>query len=205
MCTNDSDSLKALKKIIYSPDYEDIKLGVAILKRFQYTILDYCFILDMEQKIREAPFYISKYPVSDGFIQKVMKKQSLTYYDYENFISRLNDETGKHFFIPTVEQWEFGVQSSNIWRVENCNTLKNNNAIPAESNISCDRKTQSQGGLFDMSGNLGELCRSSDEKSDVCYIKGGSYKSARIRCRIDYTDVKFKHIPLKNVGLRLCL
>ena len=56
-----------------------------------------------------------------------------------------------------------------------------------------------------MSGNNGELYQSSNEKSDVYYPKGGSYKSPRIRLRTDHTDVKFKNNPWKYVGHRLGL
>ena len=191
------------KDLIFDGKFNDIIFAFGILKYRQCDIIDICSVFDMEQT-KKCSFYISKYPVSNSFILQYIDKQFLTYYDYECFISKLNEETGMHFFIPTVEQWEFGVLSSNIWSVKNSNTL-DEKTVHAESNNSYVDKTQSQRGFYDMSGNLGELCRSSDEKSDVCYIKGGSYKSARIRCRIDYTDVKFKHIPLKNVGLRLCL
>lgn len=180
----DFNLLKKIKKVVQdSCNCDDIKLMFLTLKINRCNILEYCYILDMEQTIREPSFYISKYPVSDCFIKQFIEKkeQPLSYYDYEDFISKLNDATGIQFLIPKVEQGEFGVQS-----------------IHTKTNI-C------QGLLYDKSGNIGELYRSSEMNSDVCYIKDGTYKSVLNRLQTDYTDVKFKHIPLKNVGIRLCL
>ena len=84
--------------------------------------------------------------------------------DCQDFISKLNELTGRHFRLPSEAEWEFAARGGNkthgfpyagsnniddvAWWIENCDSMTH----------PVGQKKPNELGLYDMSGNVSELC-----------------------------------------------
>ena len=99
------------------------------------------------------PSYFSKggkYPV-----------ENVSWYDIQEFIRRLNSLTGKNFRLPTEAEWEFAARGGNKSR--GYKYAGSNNAdfvawYSVNSTHQVAQKSSNELGLYDMSGNVWELC-----------------------------------------------
>jgi len=150
---------------------------------------------------------------------------NISWYNCQNFISKLNELTGRKFRLPTEAEWEYAARGGSLSR--NYGYSGSNDSRTAMWFVdNADMKPQdvktkkaNELGLYDMSGNVWEWCfdRAADytteaqvdpvgpAESDYRILRGGSAASRWDACRI--TNRSF--MPAKNVkgtfGMRLAL
>ena len=182
-------------------------------------------------------YYIGKCEVTQELWEAVMGSnpshfkgaqkpvESVSWYDCQEFVSRLNRLTGRTFRLPTEAEWEYAARGGNkslhykysgsgnigkvAWYTENS----------GNSTHAVGTKTANELGIYDMSGNVWEWCSDwygsysagaqtnpqGPSSGSRRVLRGGSwYRSAR-NCRVSdrgSIDPSFSSI---HYGLRLVL
>ena len=149
----------------------------------------------------------------------------ITWDDCQEFITKLNELTGKKFRLPTEAEWEYAARGGNKskgYKYSGSNTI-NDVAWYKDNSKSLIQavatKAPNELGIYDMSGNVEEWCSdrfgkySSDSQSNpigpdsgsyrVC--RGGCYGDAAQYCRVSYRDLYNPASNSYHLGLRLCL
>ncbi|MDD6900411.1 MAG: SUMF1/EgtB/PvdO family nonheme iron enzyme [bacterium] len=150
---------------------------------------------------------------------------NVTWEDCQEFITKLNELTGKKFRLPTEAEWEYAARGGNKsqgYKYSGSNTINDvawysSNSGRGLQNVAT--KSPNELGIYDMSGNALEWCSdwfgsySSDSQSNpigpdsgsyrVC--RGGSYGDDAKYCRVSYRDLYNPASNSFHLGLRLCL
>lgn len=190
--------------------------------------------------VKLADFYIGKYEVTQTIWRLVMGSDTLSTSDcpfcpvydvkpiyIDEFISKLNSLTGKHYRLPTEAEWEYaatgGVKSKG-YKYAGGNDF---NEV-AWNVLNSDMKTHAVGqkkpnelGLYDMSGNVWEICSDwylrnyykispSDapcqtKKTSFRLMRGGSWRSGEQRCQTPARNRDIRDHHISNSGFRLVL
>ena len=145
--------------------------------------------------------------------------------DCQRFISRLNSLTGQHFHLPTEAQWEYaarGGSKSRGYKYSGSNDLgsvawyRDNSSSTTHP---VKTKSPNELGLYDMSGNVDELCQdwfgyySSGSQTNPTgassgsnrVSRGGSWNDDARFCRVSYRYGSTPSSRSFNLGLRLAL
>ena len=152
--------------------------------------------------------------------------ENITWYDCQDFISKLNTLTGKEFSLPTEAQWEYaarGGRYSQGYKYSGSNITDEvawHDSNSKDSTHPVASKMPNELGLYDMSGNVWEWCNdyyeayaskpqvdpTGPETGSKKVMRGGSYFSTsdygRVSNRFSPPSLLFKAHPL---GLRLIL
>ncbi len=190
-------------------------------------------------------FYISNAEVSQGLWEAVMGETPndendlqwekeygkgdnypayrISYNDALNFISKLNEYTGLSFTLPTEAQWEYAARGG----VENQSTIYSgsndvNNVAWTTNNADASKeiKTKSPNalGLYDMSGNVWEMCLdwyidyTEESVTDpLCeeygegykVFRGGSWNNVSNQARVSCRYKQGVHYRDYQTGIRL--
>ena len=185
-----------------------------------------------------SSYRIGKYEVTQDLWEAVMGSnpsqfkgsrrpvELVSWGDCQEFIRKLNSLTGQNFKLPTEAQWEFaarGGNSSNGYKYSGSNYIDN---VAWYDGNSGDRthdvgtKSPNELGIYDMSGNVYELCSdwhgsygSSSVTNPVGPSSGPTYREGRGGSWVDTAGKsrvsnrgRFIHYGHSvNCGLRLCL
>ena len=153
--------------------------------------------------------------------------------DCQEFITKLNQMTGATFRLPTEAEWEFAVKGGNksqgytyaggntlndvAWNRDNSQSLGRNH--PDYGTHAVATKAPNELGLYDMSGNVWELCQdwygsySSSAQTDptgptsgsLRVLRGGSWDSDAANCRVADRGWTYATYRSGNLGFRLGL
>ena len=151
--------------------------------------------------------------------------EKVSWYDCHEFIRRLTDSTGCHFRLPTEAEWEFAARGGN--NSSGCRYAGSNNLDEvAWYGANSHRRTNPVGvkrpnelGLYDMNGNVFEWCQdgygpyssapqtnpSGPADAPFRVLRGGSWISLALYCRIPKRDANTPDFSFGNIGLRLAL
>ena len=151
--------------------------------------------------------------------------ESISWFDCQSFIERLNAKTGKHFRLPTEAEWEFAARggdknkgykysgSNNIDEVAWCHDNS------GEGTYDVATKQPNELGIYDMSGNVWEWCqdwydsyRNTSQTNPTGanrgydrVFRGGSWDDFDMDCRSSNRNYDSPDYSCYNLGLRLVL
>lgn len=183
-------------------------------------------------------YYIGKYEVTQAQWQEVMWEnpsrfsgcdqcpvERVSWIDIQEFLRRLNARTGLNYRLPTEAEWEFAARGGNNsqgyqyagsdnlvsvgWYSDNAN--KKTNPV--------GQKAPNELGLYDMSGNVYEMCQdfggpysSSVQKNPIGPStgshrigRGGSWLDDSQRSRVTYRANSLPHNSHSTMGFRLVM
>jgi len=169
-------------------------------------------------------FFIGKYEVTQAQWREIMGSnlssnrgdnhpvENVSWKDAQEFISLLNQKTGRKYRLPSEAEWEFagkgGIQSkgfiysgSNIiddvaWYHENSNG----------SSQPVGTKAPNELGIYDMSGNVVEWCN--DCNTSECtgrILRGGGWLNPSERCLLDSRQSQGPDYRYSNIGFRVAV
>ena len=180
-------------------------------------------------------FYICKYEVTQAEWKAVMGENpskfkgdnlpvvSVSWFDCQEFIRKLNELTGKNFRLPTEAEWEYAARGgrrsygakyagdNDIDNVAWYDRNSNNTTHPVGT------KRANELGLYDMTGNVWEWCQdwygsysSSAQTNPIgpstgsCRVnRGGGWGGTARGCRVSYRNNGPPSLTYNVVGLRL--
>jgi sulfatase modifying factor 1 len=182
-------------------------------------------------EVNVQAFKIGKYEVTQlqwrlvmGYDQSTFSNcddcpvETISWKDIQNFIKKLNLETGKKYRLPTEAEWEFaakgGVKSkgytfsggNNIsevaWYYENSDSTIHKVGLKQPNEL----------GIYDMTGNVWESCSDraqyylNDKRGDkLRMLRGGSWKSAQDISFPWYRDYDNIKVGRPSSGFRLAM
>lgn len=175
-------------------------------------------------QVKLSNYYIGKYEVTQELWLAVMGRnpsrnqgdmkrpvEMVNWYDCQEFITKLNQLTGKQFRLPTEAEWEFAARGGNFsqgYKYSGSNTFEDvawNNATPH----SVGSKYPNELGLYDMSGNVREWCQDwfgKYSRGAQTNPTGPSSGSSRVDRSGDGTAIRDAYGPMNRlayIGLRL--
>jgi len=188
-----------------------------------------------------STFYISKFEVTQAQWKAVMEINPshdygvhdncpvyyVNWYEVQEFITKLNEQTGQTYRLPTEAEWEYaaggGVINRTIWfGTKDVSTLRNYAWYSLNSNSKTHFVGQKQPnyiGLYDMSGNVWEWCSdwygeypqerqnnpTGATNGTLKMIRGGGFNENSDRCRITERTAVLPEFRNGNLGFRLVL
>jgi formylglycine-generating enzyme required for sulfatase activity len=182
-------------------------------------------------QVTVSSFNIGKYEVTQAQWVAVMGKNpsrirgnnlpvhSINWYDAQEFISKLNELTGKQYRLPTEAEWEFAARGGNKsqgYKYSGSNTVTEV-ATPATKLYRVGSLQPNELGIYNMSGNVAEWCSdwfefySSDAKtnpqgpstSDRRVVRGGGINDKAQSFRVSSRFPKPPDRRFQDDGLRL--
>lgn len=190
------------------------------------------------RKVDMSTFYIGRYEVTLRQWDAVMRHttdgssknadfpvHNITWDDVERFIDRLNEETGREYRLPTEAEWEYAARGGRhaekyaysggkqpepvAWFAENSNRTVHRVGGLQPNAL----------GLYDMSGNVWELCSDyygpydtldvkdpqGPERGVYHVMRGGSCNSSPQSCRVTFRQDNSLMSGDAVVGFRLVL
>jgi formylglycine-generating enzyme len=183
-----------------------------------------------------SSYYIGKYEVTQAQWMTVMGSnpshfqgcdecpvESVSWDDVQEFLSRLNQLTGKNFRLPTEAEWEFAARGGSIGSPSLFAGGNDLDSVAWNEYNSGDRmhpvglKAPNELGLYDMSGNVWEWCNDwfgdydSTAKTNprgpskgICRLtRGGSWYHDALHCRISLRECGPPDLRGYFLGFRL--
>ena len=154
--------------------------------------------------------------------------ESVSWYDCQAFIAKLNEMTGRQFRLPTEAEWEFAARGGRVsqgYKYSGSNTIDSvawyyeNSGSVAQSTKPTATKDHNEMGLYDMSGNVWEWCQdwyggySSEPQTNPTgplsgtsrVIRGGCHSNDAEYCRVSFRSRTKPTNAYNYLGLRLVL
>lgn len=163
-----------------------------------------------------------------SFIENMRPVEYVSYVEILEFISILNHVSGKSYRLPTEAEWEFaakgGADTTTIWSGTSiADSLANFGWFSSESNGQTHvvaTKRPNKLGLYDMSGNVWELCSDHYESytstaqtnptgpvstQDMYVIRGGAWNSPGSLCTKSSRSFNYSNDKKYTAGFRLAM
>ena len=208
----EADSLKTL--------YGDFGLSFAsnITIKQKNTVLE---ILDGMSMIKDKTLWISQfeftvgqwYGVLDESYDESLKNMPMTNVSYGEvymFISNLQDMTNVEFELPCIEEWEYaarGGEENTLYSgsddVEKVAWYKDNSGGRAHPCDGMQGKEPNMFDIYDMSGNVNELCNTPFDNHGRYTICGGNYDSPASEVTVSSREGFSPDERSEKVGFRL--
>lgn len=151
--------------------------------------------IDEHDEVISLSYFIGKFPVTQELWFEVMKEHSnnkylgkykpvdeVTFEECMVFIKKLNELTGIPFELPTEAQWEYAAKGANLSKGYTLSGSNNPNDVMGKNEIDDGYQTvtydiglfkPNEIGLYDMTNNLSEWCKSKVLKGGLLGYEGG--------------------------------
>ena len=151
----------------------------------------------------------------------------MSWNDCQEFITKLNEATGKTFRLPTEAEWEFAARGGNKSQGYKFSGSNNDDDVAWYDSNSGGKthpvasKAPNELGIYDMSGNLFEWCNdwynssyyssspkvnpTGPESGTMRVMRGGDWSSAYLQHRVAFRDRWLPDQSNFKWGFRLCL
>jgi formylglycine-generating enzyme required for sulfatase activity len=195
-------------------------------------------------KVAVWDFQISKYEVMRGLWSQIMSKplgdecedcpiSGVSYEDAQEFITKLNQRTGKAFRLPTEAEWEYAAKGGREGHKSAEMYSGGHDIGPVSWFVgNGDKKTHPVGekspnrlGIYDMTGNVQEWCLDAYDKDfyddkpkevsmnpvkkgnskSARVIRGGSFNANPLDCTVTTRNSAAGGMQFPNTGFRLVL
>jgi len=185
-------------------------------------------------------YMIGKYEVSQTFWQFIMGNnpsgfkgcdscpvEDVTWRQVQEFLRRLNKKTGRQYRLPTEAEWEYaasGGSQSKGYKFSGSNDPSEVGWIKSNADKKthpCGLKKPNELGIYDMCGNVWELCSdwygkkyykkslsSGPQNTHLALfhvVRGGSWRSGPERCYNSARNLNIKDHHIQNGGFRLVM
>ena len=182
-------------------------------------------------------YYMGKYEVTQALWQAVMGSnpsifkgddlpvEQVSWNDCQEFISKLNNLTGKKFRLPTEAEWEYAARGGKKSRGYQYSGSSNISDVAWYTDNSGSKthpvgmKQSNELGLYDMTGNVWEWCQdwygsyvSSSQTNPIGAVsgsyrvdRGGSWNYFARGCRLSFRYCSTPGSRRHDLGLRLVL
>ncbi|MBR4829877.1 MAG: formylglycine-generating enzyme family protein [Muribaculaceae bacterium] len=172
----------------------------------------------------ENPSYFSSNNGYNGHVERVFEDdlnrpvERVSWDDCQDFISKLNELTGRHFRLPAEAEWEFAARGGNKTHGY---TYAGSNDIDAVAWY-CDnsdmthpvgQKAPNELGIYDMSGNVTEWCSDLESFGEITHMgfqwyhfrifRGGTFASNSDWCTVWRRQGQGQESRSNFMGLRL--
>lgn len=167
----------------------------------------------------EEDYYIGKFEVTELEWNIIMSDSAsgshllpitgVSWNDCQEFVRKLQMQTGLLFSLPTEAQWEYAARNKGeanlIYAGDSCPENVANFKISSKKGSIEEVGSRKPNGLelYDMSGNVSEWCTDGDNNRK--HIRGGSYMSSCNGITVSYSDVASVENKSKTIGLRLVI
>ena len=159
------------------------------------------------------------------FVGANLPVEYVSWNDCQEFITKLNELTGKEFRLPTEAEWEYAARGGNKsegYKYSGSNTIGNVAWYTSNSSSKTHpvaTKSPNELGIYDMSGNVGEWVQdwygkytsaqtnpTGPETGTYRVIRGGNWSHVGSNCRVSYRkDNMTPSSFYSNYGLRLAM
>ena len=182
-----------------------------------------------------SDFYIGKYEVTQAQWRAVMGSnpsyfkgdnlpvEKVSWDDIQEFIKKLNAQTGKKFRLPTEAEWEYAARGGNQskgYKYSGSNSISEvawYDGNSGDKTHPVGQKTPNELGIYDMSGNVWEWCQdwygsySSSSQTNPTgpssgssrVLRGGSWCNYAWDCRVSYRNFNNPDYRSSDCGFRL--
>ena len=187
--------------------------------------------------VKLSDFYIGKYEVTQAQWKAVMGTnpsnwkgdnlpvENVSWNDIQEFITKLNAQTGKKYRLPTEAEWEYAARGGNQskgYKYSGSNSISNIAWYDANSNKMTHivgQKSPNELGIYDMSGNVWEWCQDwfgnysssfqtnpiGPSSSSYRVLRGGSWSYVARTCRVSIRGYSKPADRYNRHGFRLAL
>ena len=185
-----------------------------------------------------SDYYIGKYEVTQELWQAVMGSnpsnfkgtnlpvESVSWNDVQEFIRKLNQQTGANFRLPTEAEWEYAARGGNKSKGYKYSGSNNINDVAWYTSTTNDSGTKPVGtkspnelGIYDMSGNVYEWCQdwygnysrgsqtnpTGSSSGSYRVLRGGSWYGSARNCRVSNRNFSNPDNRRDYFGFRLAL
>ncbi len=124
------------------------------------TLSDYCI---GETEVTQALWTAVMGSNPSGFKGDNLPVESVSWYDVEEFLTKLNQKTGRFFRLPTEAEWEYAARGGNKSQSYKYSGSNNLDFVAWYGNANghthdVKSKQPNELGIYDMSGNVWEWC-----------------------------------------------
>ena len=189
-----------------------------------------------QHEVSISPFFLGKYPITQAQYQQVMGQnpshfkgddlpvEQVSWDKAAEFCQRLSNQTGTEYRLPSEAEWEYACRagtSTKYYFGNDQDQLKEHTWYKENSNEthSIGEKKPNQWGLYDLYGNVWELCQDNwhgnyenapsdssartSNKSSLRVMRGASWSNNPSNCRSAYRNSCNRDLYVDDIGFRV--
>lgn len=192
---------------------------------------------ETSHRVTLSDYHIGKFAVTQRLWKAVMGSnpsyfkgddlpvENVSWNDAQEFIRKLNRETGANFRLPTEAEWEFAARGGNNSKGykysggDDINNVAWYDGNSGGKTHAVGQKTPNELGIYDMSGNVWEWCQdwygsygggsqtdpSGPSSGSRRVLRGGSWNDSARYCRVSSRNDFNPDYGFSNYGFRLAL